>query len=366
MIATFDDRAIIADALAFETALARAQAAEGIIATRHADAIEAAAAGLVLDPAGLAEEAALAGTLAIPLLKALRTMLPDEVAATLHLGATSQDVADTILVVQLRRGTALLLADIGRITSALAPLARRYATTPAIGRTLLQDAQPIGFGLRIAQWHAGIAAAAGRVDREVAANASLQWGGAAGTRPDQGGRSAQVAARLAQTLKLADAPPWHARREGVAGIAAATGILIGTLANMARDITLLAQNRVGEAREPDVAGRGGSSAMAHKRNPTGCQVALSAAIRAPGLVAGILAALPAEQERGIGGWQAEGPMLIDLFLLASGAAEAMAAVAEGLEIDGDAIARNLAEAGQGADISASAMLVEALLDMRKG
>ncbi len=366
MIETFDDRATVNDALAFEVALARAQAAEGIIASDHAAAIEMAVAAFVIDPAHLAEEAALAGTLAIPLVKALRTTLADDAAAALHRGATSQDVADTVLMLQIRRGAELLLADVDRVTAALAPLARHHAGMPAIGRTLLQDAQPIGFGLRVAQWHAGIAAAAARVQLEVAGNASLQWGGAAGTRSDQDGRSAEIAARLAQALGLADAPPWHARREGMAGIAAATGILIGALAKMARDIALLAQNAIGEAREPAVAGRGGSSAMAHKRNPTGCQVALSAATRAPGLVGGILAALPAEEERGVGGWQAEGPMLVDLFLLASGATEAMATVAEGLEIDVDAIARNLATAGQGADIGDSITLVEALLDIGKG
>jgi 3-carboxy-cis,cis-muconate cycloisomerase len=361
MIATFDDAATIAAALAFEAALARAQAAEGVIAADSADAIATAAGRLAIDPAELAEAAALAGTLAIPLVARLRATLSGEAAAALHRGATSQDIADTVLMMQVRQAATLLLADAARVTDALAPLARRHAATAAIGRTLLQDAQPIGFGLRIAHWHAGIVAAAARLSREVAAGAALQWGGAAGTRPGQHGAAAAVARRLAQALGLADAPPWHARRDGVAAIAAALGILIGALAKMARDIALLAQNGVGEAHEPAVAGRGGSSAMAHKRNPTGCQTALSAAVRAPGLVAAILTAMPAEEERGIGGWQAEGPVLVDLFLLAAGAAEAMATVAEGLEIDTQAIARNLAVAGQGADIGDSVALVEALL-----
>jgi 3-carboxy-cis,cis-muconate cycloisomerase len=365
MIATFDDDATIAATLAFESALAAAQAAAGVIPAEAAAEIAAAVSTLHIDPATLAQRAALAGTLAIPLVATLRAQVDGEAAAALHRGATSQDVADSALMMQVRRAGTLLLADVARVTTALAPLARAHATTPAIGRTLLQDAQPIGFGLRLAQWHAGIAAAAARVSREVAAKAALQWGGAAGNRPDQAGQADAVAARLAATLGLAEAPPWHARREGLAGIAAAVGILIGALGKMARDVALLAQNGIGEAREPAVAGRGGSSAMAHKRNPTGCQIALSATTRAPGLVAGILAALPAEEERGLGGWQAEGPMLVDLFLLASGAAEAMAGVAEGLEIDGEAIARNLAAAGQGGDIGDSVTLVEALLDMGK-
>jgi 3-carboxy-cis,cis-muconate cycloisomerase len=178
-------------------------------------------------------------------------------------------------------------------------------------------------------------------------------------------KGAAVAAHLADALGLGHAAPWHARRTGVAAIGAALGILIGALGKVARDIALLAQNGVGEAREPLVAGRGGSSAMAHKRNPTGCQVALSAAIRAPGLVASLLAGLPQEAERGLGGWQAEGPVLADLFLLAGGSAAALAGVAEGLEVDPAAIARNLAAAAVGDDIGESGAIIAALLDFGK-
>jgi 3-carboxy-cis,cis-muconate cycloisomerase len=130
---------------------------------------------------------------------------------------------------------------------------------------------------------------------------------------------------------------------------------------MARDISLLAQNEVAEAFEPRLPGRGGSSAMAHKRNPTGCQVALSAALRAPGLAATLLAGLPQEHERGLGGWQAEAPVLADLFILAHGAVVAMADVAEGLEVDTAAMARNLAAADVGSDTGASALLVQRAL-----
>jgi 3-carboxy-cis,cis-muconate cycloisomerase len=105
---------------------------------------------------------------------------------------------------------------------------------------------------------------------------------------------------MADSLGLACDVPWHSRRVGVSAIAAALGIVIGALAKMARDVSLLSQNAVREAHEPVVSGRGGSSAMGHKHNPTGCQIALSAALRAPGLVAGILSGLPAEEERGIG------------------------------------------------------------------
>jgi 3-carboxy-cis,cis-muconate cycloisomerase len=149
-------------------------------------------------------------------------------------------------------------------------------------------------------------------------------------------------------------------------MAASLGICIGALGKMARDISLLAQERVGEALEPLIEGRGGSSAMPHKRNPTGCQIALSAAARAPGLVATVLAGLPCELERGLGGWQAEGPVLAELCLLAAGSARAMAEVAQGLVVMDAAIARNLSEADIGDDIGESVQIVVDILDPPRG
>lgn len=361
MLDLWSDQTLIAHALAFEAALARAQAAEGLIAPGAAEAIGRACETLEINSAELAEEAALAGTLAIPLVRRLRAA-SGKAGDAVHLGATSQDLADTVMMLQVRAGAQILVDDAARIERALRPLAQRYAAMPATGRTLLQDAIPIGWGLRIAQWAVGVEDATHRLTVETALNTSIQLGGAAGTRAGMGGRGIAVVARVAAALRLNSGPPWHGRRAGVAAIAAAVGILIGALGKVARDVSLLAQNGVREAREPLVAGRGGSSAMAHKRNPTGCQVALAAAARAPGLVAAIFGALPAEWERGLGGWQAEGPVLAELFLLASGAANAMAVVVEGLEVDEAAIARNLAVADIGCDIGESVALVAELLD----
>lgn len=361
MIAVFSDDAAIAHALAFEAALARAEAAEGLIEAAAAEAIVAACRRIDIEASALADEAALAGTLAIPLVARLRRALDGEAAASVHKGATSQDVADTVLMLQSVAAGALVSADARRVCTALFALAERHAATPAIGRTLLQDALPIGFGVRLAQAAAGIDNAARRLDGEISFNAKLQFGGAAGTRAGLGGSGSAIARRMAEELGLGFGVPWHSRRVGVAAIASALGILIGTLGKFARDVSLLAQNGIGEAREPAIPGRGGSSAMAHKRNPTGCQIALSAAIRAPGLVAAVLGGLPQEHERGLGGWQAEGAVLADLFLLAAGSAAAMAIVAEGLEIDEVAIGRNLAAAGVGTDIGESESIVAAIL-----
>ena len=366
MLAVFSDRTTIAHALAFESALSQAQVGTGVIPPDVAQAIADACANLVIDPAELADEAALAGTLAIPLVARLRAAVGGEAAAAVHKGATSQDVADTVLMLQARAAADLIRADLTRATVALADLAARHAETPAIGRTLLQDALPVAFGLRIAHWMAGIDDAARRLRRDVTHHALLQLGGAAGSRAGLNGMGEAVAADMARMLGLGAGPPWHARRIGVAAIGTTLAIAIGALGKMARDVALLSQNAVGEAREPAVAGRGGSSAMAHKRNPTGCQVALSAATRAPGLAASLLGGLPQEEERGLGGWQAETPALADLFLLAAGSAAAMADIAEGLEIDAPAIARNLAAAGIGTDIGDSAAIVRALITRQQG
>jgi 3-carboxy-cis,cis-muconate cycloisomerase len=365
MLALFDDATTLAHALAFETELAKAQATQGLIGNKVAETIARACDECTINPAELANEAALAGTLAIPLVKRLRVALKGDAADALHKGATSQDVADTVLMLQAAEAADLLLTDLNRIAVALATIAERHAGTAAVGRTLLQDALPVGFGLRIAHWYAGIDDAAHRLRIEISTNAKIQFGGAAGTRAGLDGKGAAIAACMAGALGLAPGVPWHSRRGGISAIAVALGIVIGALGKMARDVALLSQNTVGEAREPAVPGRGGSSAMAHKRNPTGCQVALSAAIRAPGLVAGILAGLPAEEERGLGGWQAEGPALSELFLLTAGSADAMATVAEGLEVDEEAIARNLAAAGIGDDIGESVAIVAAILDQHR-
>jgi len=365
MVATFGDDALIAAALAFEAALARALAAEGLISAAAADAIAAACATPLADPATLAREAAHAGTLAIPLVRRLRERVAErhpEVAAAVHRGATSQDVADTALMLMSGAAGDLIEAEVRRLLHALAALTRRHAATPMLGRTLLQGAAPITFGLKTAGWMLGLEAGRSRFARERVDALRLQFGGASGTLAGLDGRGTAIADRMAADLGLAPAViPWHARREGLAALGAALALVVGAVGKIARDISLLAQGEVAEAREPQVTGRGGSSVMAHKRNPTGCQVALSAAIRAPGLAATLLAALPQEHERGLGGWQAEAPVLAELFELAHGALRALAPVIEGLEVDEAAMARNLAAAGVGFDTGESEALVRRAL-----
>jgi len=364
ILACFDDDALVRAALTFERELAAVLAEHGAISAAAAAAI--AAACNRFDATGLADAAAHAGTLAIPLVARLRAAVSLEHAGAVHLGASSQDVADTALVLQSVQAMRLIDRDLDRLGDALAELARTHASTPALARTLLQPAELVSFGMRAANWLLGIDAAHARLAREHRAAACLELGGAVGSLSGLGALGPAVRDSLAARLGLASAPSWHSRRDAIAGLGAALGIAIGALGKLARDISLLMQRELAEVAEPAIAGRGGSSAMPHKRNPTGCQVALSAAIRAPGLVAALLAGMPQELERGLGGWQAELPVVAELFALGHGAAHAMRIVAEGLGVDAVAIAAHAgaaapAPAGRDAALAAAARFVDEAL-----
>jgi len=342
MLACFDDDALVRAALAFERELAAALAEHGVISAPAAAAVAAACDRF--DASGLGDAAAHAGTLAIPLVARLRAAVPPEHAGAVHVGATSQDVADTALALQVVQAMRIFERELDALADALVVLARTHAATPALGRTLLQPAELVTFGMRAANWLLGIDAARVRLTREHAAARQVQLGGAVGSLSALGAVGPLVREAVAGRLGLVAAPAWHSRRDAVAGLGAAIGIATGATGKLARDVAVLMQHEIAEVAEPAIAGRGGSSAMPHKRNPTGCQVALSAAIRAPGLVATLLTGMPQELERGLGGWQAEAPVIGDLFALAHGAAHAMRIVAEGLEVDAQAIAAHASSA----------------------
>jgi 3-carboxy-cis,cis-muconate cycloisomerase len=360
MLACFTDEALIRGALAFERQLAAAEAEHGVIGADAAAAIAAACEGF--DASGLADAAAHAGTLAIPLVARLRAAVPAH-ADAVHLGATSQDLADTALILQIRDARGVLDLALAAIAARLAALARAHATTVVRGRTLLQPADAITFGMRAANWLLGVRAAHARLTREADAALRIQLGGAVGSLAALGPVAPAVRASLAARLGLADGVAWHSRRDPIAGLGAAVGVVIGALGKLARDVGLLMQREIGELAEPVVAGRGGSSAMPGKRNPTGCQVALSAAVRAPGLVASLLAGMPQELERGLGGWQAEAPVIGELFALAGGAAHALRVVVDGLELDVAEMAAGAAAIGgdHAAAIAAAARFVDEAL-----
>jgi len=335
--AAFDDAATVQAMLDVEAALARAQAKVGLIPQSAVAPIAAACAAERYDIDALGQAAALAGNTAIPLVKALTQAVraaDEDAARYVHWGATSQDIQDSGLVLQVRAALAPIDSDIHRLERALVTLAERHAADPMPGRTWLQHAAPITFGLKTAGYLSALRRVKRRLRGAGEAAGVLQFGGAAGTLASLGERGIEVSEALGHELDLAvPALPWHAARDRLVDLACALGLLTGCLGKMARDLALLMQTDVAEAFEPAAAGKGGSSTMPHKRNPVGCAVALAAAIRVPPLVATLLAAMPQEHERGLGGWHAEWETLPEIFRLTSGALAQMATAFEGLEVD---------------------------------
>ncbi|HEY6912804.1 MAG TPA: 3-carboxy-cis,cis-muconate cycloisomerase [Myxococcales bacterium] len=344
-----DDGARLQGMLDFEAALARAEARVGIVPLDVAEAIAGKCRAELFDLEQLADAAARAGNPAIPMVKALTALVAAQqpgAARYVHLGATSQDAMDTGLVLQLRRLSAGLSRDLARLSAALARLAAEHRETVLAGRTWLQQAPPVTFGLKAAGWLDAVERRAASLADVVPRTLVLQFGGASGTLASLGGRGLDVAEALSRELHLPlPALPWHAHRDRLAELAAFLGILAGTLGKIGRDISLLMQTEVSEAFEPAGEGRGISSAMPQKRNPVASSVALAAAARAPGLVATLLSAMTQEHERGLGGWQAEWETLPALGALAAGSLAAIAEAVEGLEIDAARMRENLAAQG---------------------
>jgi len=341
----FSDRRRLQGMLDFEAALARALARVGVTPAASVEPIVAQCNADHFAPDVLAREAALAGNLAIPLVKALTAAVAKsdtKAAGYVHWGATSQDATDTGLVLQLREALDLLQRELSQFSATLARVAEKYQATLLAGRTWLQHASPVTLGLKVAGWLDAIHRHQTRVAHARNEVLTLQFGGAVGTLAALGEKGPQVAAALANDLKLkVPSVPWHAHRDRFAEVATALGLLVGTVGKIARDISLLAQTEIGEVLEPAETGRGGSSTLPHKRNPVGSAVALAAAIRVPALVSVMLTAMVQEHERGLGGWHAEWETLPEIFLLAAGALAHLAHVVDGLDVYEEHMTHNL-------------------------
>ncbi|MGX8282189.1 3-carboxy-cis,cis-muconate cycloisomerase [Xanthomonas oryzae pv. oryzae] len=335
--ALFDDAARVQAMLQFESALARAQAQCGVIPTEAAQAIAAACDVRHHDLAALAQATALAGNPPIPLVKALTAQVAahDSAAARwVHWGATSQDVLDTGTVLQLRAALDLLLPRLHALCAGLATLAERERDTGLPGRTLLQQAVPVTFGLKVAAWLDALQRAHQRLQAMEHDALVLHFGGAAGTLASLQERGLEVAQALASTLELPlPALPWHTARDRIVEVGCAFGLLAGTLGKIGGDVVLLMQSEVGEAFEPAAAGKGGLSAMPHKRNPVSSVAAVAAATRVPGLVATLFSAMAQPHERAAGQWHAEWDTLPQIVCLTAGSLAQMQQCLSGLELD---------------------------------
>ena len=341
LASAFSDTAFLQGMLDFETALARAEASVGLMPAAAAQAIARAAVAAEFDIDAIVRGARANATPVVTLVRMLEARveaIDAEAECWVHFGATSQDVFDTALILCVRNAWPSLERDHSRTVDALERLAGEHSGTVMLGRTLLQPATPTTFGLKAAGWRGSLSRSWKACASAYESAMVLQFGGAAGTLAALGSKAGAVEAALAKELNLSvpDAP-WHAHRDRLAALVAACGVYVGSLGKIARDISLLMQQEVGEAFERG----GGSSTMAHKRNPSACAIALAAATRVPAMVAAMLTGLPQEHERSVGGWHAEAPLVADVVQTAGSASSAMAGAIEGLTIDPARMRQNI-------------------------
>jgi 3-carboxy-cis,cis-muconate cycloisomerase len=341
----FSDHGRLQGMLDFEAALARAEAGTGLIPAEVVEDIQASCRAELFDLAELAVAIGNAGNSAIPLVKALGKKIAARNPTAeryVHMGATSQDVMDSGLVLQLRAAIVLLERDLAELAETLSGQAQRYAATPLAGRTWLQQATPVTLGMKIAGWLGAVTRHRQRLQELKPRLLSLQFGGASGTLAALGNHALPVAEALAREMQLSlPEQPWHTQRDRLVEFASWLGLIAGSLGKIGRDISLLMQTEVGEVFEPAAAGKGGSSTMPHKRNPVGAAVMISASVRAPGLVATMFAAMPQEHERSLGLWHAEWETLPELCCLVSGSLQQALQVIPALEVNAEQMLTNL-------------------------
>jgi 3-carboxy-cis,cis-muconate cycloisomerase len=354
MSAVFSGESRAQGMLDFEAALARAEAQAGLIPQEAAAAIGSKCRADLFDLTRLYEDAAGTTTPAIPLVKMLTELVEEDARGYVHWGSTSQDVIDTGMILQVREGLDLLIDDLMYMGAACASLAEGRRA-PMAGRTLLQHALPITFGLKAARWLALATRQVLRLRDLRGRVLVVQFGGAAGTLASLGAQGVQVAELLGEELKLGVPElPWHTERDRVAEVATSLGIVAGAMAKIAGDVVLLMQTEVGEATEGASAGRGTSSALPHKRNPVRASGAIASARLAVGTVPVVLSAMMQEHERAAGGWQAEWLAIPELFRLTAATVDRVRSIVENIEIDAERMSANL-------DMSRGQIMSEALV-----
>lgn len=336
-LAAFSDRNFVDAMLRFEAALARAQAQIGLIPESAAHSIIGSCKVELFDVAKIVRESGRAGSVAIPLVKSLKeavSLFNADALPYVHFGSTSQDVIDTAMALVTREAMTLIETDLTRAAQALLRQAEQHATTPILARTLMQPASVTSFGFKCVGWAAPLVRGRTRIAKASRNALHVQLGGAVGTLAQMKGEGPQVRRLMAEELGLGDpGATWHTQRDEWIALGCELGLMVGSLGKIGRDIALMGQYEVAEVAEPSEPGRGGSSAMPHKRNPVASMVAIAAAQRAPQRVAALLQAMPQEHERALGAWQAELAEWPQLLMSAHGSVRALAGALPGLQVD---------------------------------
>jgi 3-carboxy-cis,cis-muconate cycloisomerase len=344
----FGDLAFINNCVVVEAALARAQARTGVIPDEAAAAISKTAEAILsgrqpLDLARLKRETETVGFPILPLVRQLAEQA-GEAGRYVHWGATTQDIIDSAVVLQIRDGLALIEAGLATLRGHLAALAKKHRDTPMPGRTFFQQALPITFGYKAAVWLSSFDRHAERLAELKKRVLMAEFGGAVGTLASLGSGDAglRTVGELARELGLAEPPiTWHVARDTIAETVQFLALLGGSLAKIADDVMLMSSTEFGEASEPAGEGRGASSTMPQKRNPISCGIILAAA-RLLRQQAGLaLDAMVNSFERNAAVWHLEWAAVPEAFGYAAGALNQTNFIAGGLIVDADGMQRNL-------------------------
>jgi 3-carboxy-cis,cis-muconate cycloisomerase len=341
MRAIFEDSALLARYTEVEVALARAQGKLGVIPAQAAKDIAAKCNASQLDLDRLKKETETVGYPILPLVRQLAAQC-GEAGRYLHWGATTQDIMDSAVVLQVRDALALVENDLDAVRQVLAKQAKQYRDTPMAGRTHLQQALPITFGYKLAIWLAMLDRHAERLQQLKPRVLVGQFAGAAGTLASLGDKGLAVQKALCDELKLAQpVATWHAARDGLAEAVNFLGLVTGSLGKVAFDVMLMASTEVAEVSEPFVQGRGASSTMPQKRNPISSELILAAAKAVRQHAGLMLDALVQDYERATGPWHAEWIALPEAFILAGGALNQAKFMLAGLIVDEARMRKNL-------------------------
>ena len=342
MRAVFCERGQVQKWLDVEAALARVQGRLGIVPQSAAAEISARADADFIDMALLREEVDRVGYAIMPLVHRLAAVCEGDAGRYVHWGATTQDIKDTGVVLQIRDALDLVETDLLAIRDGLARLARAHRDTPMAGRSHLQHALPITFGYKAAVWLAPVERHLERLDQLRPRVLTGQFAGAAGTLASLRGRGLEVADALMDELGLArPAIAWHTARDTIAETMAFLALISGSLAKIATDVALLTATETGEVFEPFAPGRGGSSTMPQKRNPVSSEIILACAKQVQSRAALVMDAMAADLERSTGPWHVEWAALPEAFMLASGALAQARFLVGGLRVDPEAMRANL-------------------------
>lgn len=340
-----NDDAMVRAMLAFELALAEVQEASGAVPSGASQQMREQLEGANFNVAEIAEGIASGGNVAIPFVKQSRGLLPSELKRYWHQGATSQDVVDSALMLLLKPRLAALDDLLLRCRSAATALMDVHIDTPMVGRTLMQQALPITFGVKVAHWAVGLEQTRRRLS---AVELPVQFGGAVGVHSGWDNLGLEWMDALAERLGLAvPVLPWHTDRYPIHALGTALDAVAGAAEKIALDVSLLTQTEVGEVAEPSAPGMGESSSMPHKRNPVRSALIRGAARQVHGHTSVLICAAAQPLERGLGEWHAEWAPLIESALLVEGALEQVVVLLEGLEVNPSNMWRNLAATGGG-------------------